>query len=396
MVDIKIDWNAVVEDEFDRPANITNYRIYNKGQFIAEVGNVTTYTITDVPPETRFRISVSAVNSQGEGPRSLDSVIVSPSLPQGLPKQVEGVVPIIIGSEQTPDNGGPPPEDIIFESDLQTGVIKYVGAGDPHPGGGYISFLGGELTNFPNPGDGTQNFQQFQNTIITDEPDAQGSIPGNTYSLKTHYAGGFTDDFGLNTTIIKFPPAATNTGDNFHIRFYQKWATGWQWPGVQQKFCKIETEGGTFWTQNFKQVFGYDFLMVTHLTDSTGQFEKHAYPVIPPEQGGPGTFVEEDSINNGIGPGGTDQNKQMLEDTWYCIEFAIQTSSPNGFDGRYRIWVDDVLVFDLQNAKTRPSGAPSGLRKVELQHVYEPQAQIDQPTYMDEIVIATSKIGLAT
>jgi hypothetical protein len=269
----------------------------------------------------------------------------------------------------------------FYADDYETG-IHYVGRSNAHPGGGYISFLGGEIVNGVVPGDGTQDFQRYTNVTRDGSTDARGAIAGSNYSLKTPYRAGYEDDFGLNTTIIEFPE--TNT---VYIRWYQKWSANWIWPRDQQKLAKVK---GPEQSQNFKVSWGFNFINVTKKSPppNDGINETYVFANLAAVGESPGDFRQNDS-DPATGNFPLDRNR------WYCIEIMVKSNTPGASDGQLEYWIDDSMKFNLTNTINRGTST-RGITTVELQHVLQTGGAhnpIDTPTWMDNVVVADQRIG---
>ena len=276
---------------------------------------------------------------------------------------------------------------VFFEADFEGGKIPYVGSSNRHSGGGYFSFLGGEITKGINPGDGTQDYLQYTNVILDDSPSAKNSITGSNYSLKTQYRAGHASSYQLNTTIIKFPETF-----NVYVRWYQKWSPTWIWPSDQQKLLKIKGPGST---QNFKQTWGHNYINLTKRTEPPNAFQNETY-VFSDFSGNETLFRKNDNIEG-------NKNFPLDINRWYCIEVMVKSSKYSDSNGEYAYWIDDDLKFRLTNTFNYVEGADprypkyAGINEVEMQHVLQLSGgaltKVDMPTWMDNIVIANERIG---
>lgn len=270
---------------------------------------------------------------------------------------------------------------VFYADDYEQGV-RFVGSANRHPGGGYISFLGGEIVNGIRPGDGTQNYQQFTNVVIDKSADAQGAIGGSTASLKTQYRAGFEADYQLNTTIIEFPET-----DTVYIRWYQKWSKNWIWPGDQQKLAKIK---GPEQSQNFKQTWGHNFINLTKRTPNSTANETYVFSDLAATGDAPSDWRQTDSDP-------ATKNFPLERDRWYCIEVYVKSNTPGKNDAEFAYWIDGDRKFILSNSFNRGTST-RGITTVELQHVLQTGGAanpVDTPTWMDNVVIANERIGCA-
>lgn len=280
---------------------------------------------------------------------------------------------------------------IFIEMDFEGGEVPYVGSKNKHLGGGYISFLGGEIGSGVNPGDGTQNFQKFTNVILDNSTDAKNSTSGSNYSLKTQYRAGHERSFQKNTTIIKVP----NTR-NLYVRWYQKWSKSWEWPTDQQKLLKYggKGQGGTF--------------------SLTGGSSINLVKKTPPPKGNlTQTYVSASHrdtetmyrLNDSIPD---NENYGFDINRWYCIETMIKSSPFKESKGEFAYWVNDDLKLHLKNSFSFVEGANSTYPNyyadgggyytgVEMQHVMQQKngenITVDMPTWIDNIVLSDQRIG---
>jgi|GEM_PF-2853498 len=273
---------------------------------------------------------------------------------------------------------------VLFESGVSGGAPMYLGASSAHPGGGYISFLGGELVNGYNPGNGTQDYTSYTNVIVDTSNAAKNPLTGTDWSFKTQYRSGYERSYQLNTTIIKFPET-----DVLYVRWYQKWSKDWIWPSDQQKLLKIKGDGIS---QNFKVSFSNNFINLTHLSPEPYSHLNETY-VFSNYDGQKTEFRQEDSFNNKLGPNGEDINYPLNREQWYCIETYVKANGQGASNAEYRYWIDDKLAFELTNTKARTNESAK-MRLIELQHVLQGAGNpIDTPTWMSDIVLSTQRIG---
>jgi len=294
---------------------------------------------------------------------------------------------------------------IFFEADFEgpngNGEIPFIST--LHPGGGKIVFLGGEINGGINPGDGTQNFQQFTNVILDNSTEAKNSITGSNFSLKTQYRAGrdpvtnelYQASFPLNTTIIAFPET-----DTVFVRWYQKWGANWVWPFDQQKLLKIKGAGSS---QNFKVGSSDNYIHLTKRTPIISsnpnglQNETSVFSKFPPfVQETP--YRKEDSIPN-------NDNFLLEKDRWYCIEVMVKSNTPDPTgalidgiqDAEFRYWINDDLKFEYTGTHNR-GNKTGGVSAIELQHVLQRgtspanQVDFDTPTWMDNIAVGDQRL----
>ena len=283
---------------------------------------------------------------------------------------------------------------------------QYLGHENPHSGGGYFSYLGGNT----NGEEGilldpcsNRDTNEYHYTVLSNEPMAQGSVDGSEYSLKTPYAGHCNDEsFSRDTTIIRLNESV----DEYYIRWYQKWTGNWMNGDVQQKFTKFyDGYGSPYHSAHFS--FGSrSNTWRNYVPNIEDRFDmnglEHADRLwVYENEEGAGSQYEGvsrawDDINNGIGEGGTDGQFEFETGKWYCLEIHSKINSDaDTSDAVVEAWVDGQKVFEIKDFKFYNNpGDRSETDTFELQHIYyNRETNDDQPTYMDNIVISDNYIG---
>ena len=262
----------------------------------------------------------------------------------------------------------------LFRSEFENGLLKYVSYKNTHPGGGYVSFMGGEVNStYYTPSDGCGDLS-VQDVNIDNSQDARGGpADAQTMALKTRYRKGATcgSSFQKNTTIIKFPKT-----QNIYARWYQKWSSEWIWPRIQQKFCKIGNQDKTS-SQNF-------------YFQGSGQMRVNYV-----SQGKQTTSFDPDNddykaINSAV---------TMSLNKWHEIQVHVKMSDPGLSNGVLEYWIDGVQRFGLYNIENN-NGSKDYLDFIELQHIYDTGnveenggPLRDMPTWMKNIVVSTTFIS---
>lgn len=296
---------------------------------------------------------------------------------------------------------------VYFADDFESGY-QYLGAANAHAGGGYWSLLGGSIDG--DEGTGCSDTGSYHNTIISNDASAQGAVSGSQYSLKTPYDGECTgESYSRDTSILDL-----GSGDNgadkteVYVRWYQKFTGAWNSSTVQHKFTKfcgnsynVPSGSNTYMTSaHFSFGPGTEYWRAW-VNNYNGQFDKFGGYFDDSDEGWiyqteahSGSWGYDD-INNGIGDGGADGESIFQVDTWYCIEIHVKmNSSDEAYDGELEAWVDGVKVFELKNFQYYTTGqTPYGIGYIEFQHIYYIRTATDQPTYMDNIVVADTYIG---
>lgn len=285
---------------------------------------------------------------------------------------------------------------------------QYMGSENAYPGGGHFSRMGGNVSmpaGIYGASNCTPDTDNYHYSIISDDVAGQGSVPGSLHSLKTPYLGVCPNEaFQRDTTVITTPILYEG-----YIRWYQKWTGPWPGRTVQQKFTKFYDGTATgsgdptvefTFEANRQQLTAFMRNTEGHfnkdgVTRSAGSLWVHASSVGAGTPY-PGQNRSYDDYNNGIN-NGADADFLFGPDRWYAIEIHWKVNTDaNTSDGVLEEWVDGVKVFGVSNYKYFNTGARPYINTFELQHVYYNRSTSDQSTYMDNIKISDTYIGLET
>ncbi len=290
---------------------------------------------------------------------------------------------------------------ILFSFDGESGY-QYIGQQNANADGVYIYWLGGNPSR-PE-GNGNQDPNLYHNTILSNEPAAQGAVSGSKYSLKTPYRGICPNEsFTRDTTIIRLG----RDRDDIYVRWYQKWTGDWNSSTVQHKFTKFCSTG--YESDADKKTAHFSFAAGArnwrnYTPNLEGRFNMDGIPhanwvwIYQTKEGAGSQYNNVarawDDINNGIN-NGNDGELYFQPNKWYCIEIHVKVNSSASIaDAVCEAWVDGVKVFEIKNFKYYNDPAKKyGTGYIELQHIYYNRTPTDQATYMDDIVIADQYIG---
>lgn len=259
---------------------------------------------------------------------------------------------------------------IYFAQDFESGLLT------PDAGIGTWGALGG-LTSGPAGPTGCDDPAVYHNTVISTDDAING-----THSLKTPYSGACpressTRDVSRITFTTGFGP-----GQDVYIRWYQKFTGDWnsaysEGSGWQHKFTK-------FYSGTVGQ-YG------AHFSFSGNDRHWQNYMLDDGRWGNAGSYIfvsaaQDDSPATSV--------FDFVPDRWYLIEIHFRLNSDaNTSDGITEAWVDGNLVFSVANYRFYLSGSGYHVNLFELQHIYYVRSANDQPTYMDNIVMASMRIG---
>lgn len=291
---------------------------------------------------------------------------------------------------------------IFFEFDGESG---YEGLRMPHPGGGKFTHLGGKVGG--QEGTGCSDPGTYHNTILSGEPAAIGASDGSLYSLKTPYSGACPDEsFTRDTTIVSL----NENKSEIYVRWYQKFTENWNSASVQHKFTKFTPIGSLAMNDNYATAY-FKFSSGKNpfqgrIINVEGQFntadiDRYSVCSIYMTEGGAkgqysGVNRYWDNYNNKLGPNESDLEFNFIYNVWYSIEIhAKVNSSATQNDAILEMWVDGKKIFYLDNFRFYGpnNNVIPGIGTFEFQHIYYERSNSDQPTYMDNIVIADRYIG---
>lgn len=287
---------------------------------------------------------------------------------------------------------------VYFADDMEGGLL-YRGPTNTYEGKGWWDRLGGNPTGSiaSNPCSFDTNVQHA--THISDDIAAQGAIVGSTHAMKTPYDGDCpTERFPADTSII-----ATGTPlTEYYIRWYQKFSGNWMNGSAQHKLFKQQNVMGGVGGLRFgtNENIWRTLAPNNHLPGGGVRWpESEQSFVWVYEANIPDWNRVNDDLDNGIDEG-SDGAFPFQTDTWYCIEMHWKAHTAGNADGVYEAWVDGVKVFRIGGMVWGDADdytiAGTGTTAIELQHIYYDRATSDdQPTYMDNIVIADRYIGPA-
>ncbi len=81
---------------------------------------------------------------------------------------------------------------------------------------------------------------------------------------------------------------------------------------------------------------------------------------------------------------------------WQCIESRIALNSPGASDGKFTLWIDDVLAADRSDLNWLGSYSDYGINAVMISAYWNGGSPAAQDRYIDSFVIATTRIGCNT
>lgn len=284
---------------------------------------------------------------------------------------------------------------VYFADDFESGY-QYIYPTRYGDEGGRFSYMGGYIrqsTAADNEGMGCSDSNIYHNTIISSDIMARGVVPGSLYALKTPYDGDCTaESSSRDITIlsgISFGP-----GEDCYVRWYQKWSNPWNDSPNQHKFTKFyggysgATKGMHF-SFSGNSRYGRNAMVEYDNQFRSGEPDGTTVWVYADPLHLGGTITGQD---NYIRPGG-DTDFVFETGQWYQIEMHFRlNSTSDSNDGVSEVWVNGEKIFGCDNIKMWDATYDE-IDTFEFQHIYPDHSSVDQPTYMDNIVIADKYIG---
>ncbi len=285
---------------------------------------------------------------------------------------------------------------VYFADDFESGY-QYMGSGNPHTGGGYFDRMGGYVNGGECPStcpDGIA-LNSCHNTRISSDEAGRGAVAGSEYSLKTPYGGACVAESSKRDITSIIIPGGFGPGDDCYVRFYQKWTGDWN-SATQQKFTKFydSTVVGTTTTMTCGAHFSFGAeaeIWRDLVIDLDNRWTPTVQaPIVWAYQNDTisGSLSRPDDL---VGVG----DYTFETDRWYCIEIHFRINSDATLsDGINEAWIDGVRTFLVDNYRMYDDPSESfTVNTFEFQHIYPDHSATDQPTYMDNLVIASSYIG---
>lgn len=214
---------------------------------------------------------------------------------------------------------------------------------------------------------------------------------GSSKSLRARWQQGQVDAGSLTYMFGRNPSGSQSyTSTDFreiYWRFYIKTSKGWMDnPGKLSRATIIASKN---WAQ----------AMIAHLWG-----EDDAFLGIDPATG-----IDADSnlvtttyndfshlrwlgLRNGITP----LYETSQSNTWHCIEAHVKLNTPGKSDGIFEFWIDGNLEASRKDLNWVGSWQDYGINTVMFGNYWNEGATKEQERYIDNIVISTKPIGLAT
>jgi PKD repeat protein len=214
---------------------------------------------------------------------------------------------------------------------------------------------------------------------------------GSTGSAKGTWTAGQVDagscayHFGRN-------PVASQTQtdqdfDEIYIRFYMRLSPAWS--GQPVKLARVTSFAASSWAQS----------MADHLWGNAGYLSIDQDPVT----GVSGSTLLTTGWNDtshftwlGVSRGTATVYDGSYNGRWVCVEHRTKLNTAGSSNGISQTWIDGVLDNSQTNINWIGSWTGYGLNVVRIENYWNQGSAKAQSRYIDNLVISTSPIGLAT
>lgn len=232
--------------------------------------------------------------------------------------------------------------------------------------------------------------------IVSDEDSATGER-----SLQLIYPEGHTGPW-LRA------PHFDRGYETLHVRYYRKWAAGWDWggpgdgnghdtrlvangPDVGQRAYKdadaivLMMESCTHFNPWKRGLFGLmQYTRKEYFSDAMQQARRARDPEGHRLRGREWWLATVDGS----------RSPRSEPGRWYCVEYGATMNTPGQADGRIQGWIDGVLVYDIQDCLIRDADQGELLwRRWWIGPYFHGGTTQDQRSAIDSLVIATDYVG---
>ncbi|SCX96729.1 hypothetical protein SAMN05216233_102341 [Desulfoluna spongiiphila] len=209
------------------------------------------------------------------------------------------------------------------------------------------------------------------------------SLVAKWFSAGQVSAGSVSYFFGRNPAGSK--SRSSEDFNEIYWRFYIKLSKGWQ--GNAKKLTRASVFSASDWRQ----------AMIAHVW--------HGNELALGTD--PKTFVSGSTVtsttyndqNNGTWLGAVSGTTQLYEtdnaDHWICIESRVKLNSSGNSDGEQDLWIDGELEIHQTGLNWIGSWREYGINMISLGNYWNGGSPRPQQRYLDNLVIATSRIGMA-
>lgn len=215
--------------------------------------------------------------------------------------------------------------------------------------------------------------------VSTESFDGQYSLRQRWQSGELN-AGHLFRNFGRN-------PVTSQSHSNsdfreIYWRMYVKYPAGFQ--GFPSKLTRATVFANSGWAQ----------AMIGHVWVDTGSPEFLAIdPVSGTNSAGALQTTKWNDFSNFRWLGLRRSSVPLQTNQWQCIETRIALNSPGASDGKFTLWVDDVLAADRSDLNWLGSYSDYGINAVMISAYWNSGSPVTQERYIDSFVIATTRIG---
>jgi len=215
---------------------------------------------------------------------------------------------------------------------------------------------------------------------------------GSGKSLRVRWQAGQVDGCSFAYMFGRNPSSSqSHSATDFreiYWRLYQKTSKGWV--GNPKKLTRATILATSNWAQ----------AMIAHLWGEGDDLVLTLDPATGIDSNGNLSTTTYNDFNNlrwlGIKKGTTQIYNTLISDTWHCIEVHVKLNTPGNSDGVFEYWIDGELEARKDNLNWIGTWQKYGINMVMFGNYWNGGAPKTQQSYLDNIVISTSPIGLAS
>jgi len=218
------------------------------------------------------------------------------------------------------------------------------------------------------------------------------SFGNSGHCVRGHWASGqvgagyMTYMFGRNP--IKSQSHSDSDFDEIFWRFYMRVSKNWT--GNPFKLTRATIFASSNWAQ----------AMIGHVWgDNSSDLRLALDPASGVNSNGDLVTTKYNDFNNlkwlGLKRTVNDIYDNSRNQSWYCIEVHIKLNTLGQSDGIFELWVDDFLEVRRDDLNWRSTWDDYGINAVLFANYWNSGAIREQERYLDNLVIASNRIGMA-
>jgi len=199
-------------------------------------------------------------------------------------------------------------------------------------------------------------------------------------------AGAFAYMFGRNPSASQ--SYSTSDFREVYWRFYVKMSKGWS--GNPMKLTRATILAASDWSQ----------AMIAHIWGESGDNLLEMEPATGIDSNNNLVTTGYNDFNHlawlGISKGITPIYETSVSNTWRCVEVHVKLNKPGSSDGIFEFWIDGNLEARRADLNWVGRWQNYGINMIMFDNYWNNGAPCAQERYMDNIVISTKPIGMAS